>query len=275
MSAFLTFQGRRIEHRWIPGIGESGGTGPTLVFLHQGLGSTSSWRDYPDRLSAATGAPALVYSRLGHGGSDPMTGPRGLDYLHREALEVLPAVLDQMGITDPLLVGHSDGATIALIFAASSGRPLRGAIVEAPHSFIEPITLEGVREAAEETRAADLIERLRRHHRDPEPLFRAWTDTWLSPSFAAWNIEGLLPAIRCPLLLIQGENDEYGTPEQIHAVARQVRGPAETLLLPCCGHTPHRECEDLVLEAGASFIRGLSGGMAPPLGQGRVPEARL
>jgi pimeloyl-ACP methyl ester carboxylesterase len=252
MFVLRTNQNHRLDHRWIPGTDPSA---PTLVFLHQGLGSISTWRDFPDRVVAETGASALVYSRLGHGHSDPLTEPRGLDYLHREALEVLPSVLDQMGIDDPLLIGHSDGASIALIFAAASGWPLRGAIIEAPHIFVEPITLAGVRQMTETARTTDLLERLKRHHRSPEPLFRAWSDTWLEPSFAGWNIESLLPDIECPLLLIQGEDDEYGTPEQVHAIARQISASSQTLLLPGCGHTPHRDRAELVLKVQADFIR--------------------
>ncbi len=252
MSEPLTFQGRRLDHRWIEATAPDA---PTLVFLHEGLGSVGLWRDFPDRVCAATGSPALVYSRLGHGRSDPPSGPRDLGYLHHEALEVLPAVLDRFGIGAPILIGHSDGASIALIHAARSGRPVRGLVLEAPHSFVEPVTLAGIREAMEAARTTDLIERLDRHHDDARTLFHAWADIWLSPPFAGWTIEALLPAVRCPTLVIQGEGDEYGTPEQVHAITRQVSGPAEGMLLADCGHTPHRDQPQAVLDATAAFIR--------------------
>lgn len=250
----LTFKGRRLDYRWIEGTDP---TAPTLVFLHEGLGSISLWRDFPDQVAAATGAPTLIYSRLGHGRSDPPLAPRDLDYLHREALDVLPAVLAHFGIDSPILIGHSDGASIALIHAAAADRPVRGVIVEAPHSFVEPITLAGIRGAVEAARTTDLLQKLGRHHDDTEALFRAWSGVWLTPPFADWNIEDLLPKITCPTLVIQGEGDEYGTPRQVHAVTERVSGPAEGLLLPDCGHTPHRDQAEAVLNAIARFILGL------------------
>ncbi len=254
MSEPLTYQGHRLDHRWIDGTAPAA---PTLVFLHEGLGSIGLWRDFPERVAAATGAPTLVYSRLGHGRSDPFLYRRGMDYLHREALDVLPAVLDHFGIENPVLVGHSDGASIALIHAASSGRPVRGLVLEAPHSFVEPVTLAGIRDAVEAARTTDLLEKMGRHHNDAPALFSAWADTWLTPPFADWNIEALLPAILCPTLVIQGEADEYGTPEQVHAITRQASGPAEGLLLPDCRHTPHRDQPEAVLDATVRFIRSL------------------
>jgi len=209
-------------------------------------------------VATATGAPALIYSRLGHGRSDPPFGPRDLDYLHREALDVLPAVLDHFGIRNPILIGHSDGASIALIHAAASDRPVRGLVLEAPHSFVEPITLAGIRDAVETARTTDLLQKLGRHHDDAEALFGAWSGVWLTPPFADWNIEELLPAIRCPTLVIQGEGDEYGTPQQVHSITNQVSGPAQGLLLPDCGHTPHRDQADAVLNATVRFIQSVA-----------------
>jgi pimeloyl-ACP methyl ester carboxylesterase len=247
---------------------ELDGDAPALVFLHEGLGSVALWRDFPERVAAATGRRVFLYSRAGHGQSDLPDGPRTPRFMHEEALDVLPPLLAEHGIERPVLIGHSDGASIALIFAAASGRSLRGAVIEAPHCFVEPITLAGVREMTESAEATDLLERLKRHHRDPEPLFRAWSDTWLEPGFVDWNIEGLLPDIRCPLLLVQGEGDPYGTPEQIHAVA-----PTETLLLPDCGHTPHRDCAERVLKANTAFIRRTLAGAPLSYAQGRVADA--
>jgi pimeloyl-ACP methyl ester carboxylesterase len=248
---YLTASNHRLEYEMIPATDPSA---PTLVFLHEGLGSAGLWRDFPARLAAATGSAALVYSRYGYGRSDPLTGPRAIDYLHVEALESLPSVLDQLGIHEPILIGHSDGASIALIHAAAAKRPVRGIICEAPHVFVEEITLSGIRDAAEAWRTTDLTARLAKHHVDANKTFWGWNDTWLQPSFRHWNIEALLPSITCPTLVIQGIDDEYGTPAQVEAIAAQVGGPVETVLLPDCGHTPHRDQADEVLSRMAAFV---------------------
>lgn len=250
--SFFTLDGVRLEYRRIPAADP---TLPELVFLHEGLGSISLWRDFPDRLAAATGAGALIWSRRGYGRSDPQPGPFATGYLEREAVEILPRVLDHFAIERPLLIGHSDGGTIALLFAALAGRPLAGAVVEAAHVFVEGITLAGIRDAVAAWETTDLRARLGRHHADPDHTFRLWADVWLLPPFAAWNIEEHLPRITAPLLVIQGEDDEYGTPDQVHAIVRQSSGPADPLLLPACGHTPHRDKADDVLAAIAGFLR--------------------
>ncbi|HYG86619.1 MAG TPA: alpha/beta hydrolase [Azospirillum sp.] len=247
----FTYRNRRLETRWIPGDAAA----PTLVLLHEGLGSVSLWRDFPDRLAAATGAPVLVYSRLGYGRSDPAPEPFDMDFMHREALEVLPAVLDHFGIAEPILVGHSDGGSIALIHAGKSGRPVKALMLEAPHVFVEEETLVGIRAADQVWATTDLRERLGRHHTDPEHTFSLWRDIWLDPRFPQWNIEDVLPGITAPTLLIQGEEDEYGTPAQVKAVAAQVSGPAELLLLPNCKHSPHRDQLEAVLGAMADFVK--------------------
>lgn len=250
--SFFTLDGVRLEYRRIPAADP---TLPELVFLHEGLGSISLWRDFPDQLAAATGAGALIWSRRGYGRSDPQPGPFATGYLEREAVEILPRVLDHFAIERPLLIGHSDGGTIALLFAALAGRPLAGAVVEAAHVFVESITLAGIRDAVAAWETTDLRARLGRHHADPDHTFRLWADVWLSPPFAAWNIEQHLPRITAPLLVIQGEDDEYGTPDQVHAITRQSSGPADPLLLPACGHTPHRDKAGDVLAAMAGFLR--------------------
>ncbi|MGQ9365153.1 alpha/beta fold hydrolase [Azospirillum sp. ST 5-10] len=252
----MTFriQNRRLESRWIPGDAAA----PTLVFLHEGLGSVSLWRDFPDKVAAATGSPVLIYGRAGHGRSDPAEGTRGVDYQHREALEVLPQVLDHFMIRDPILIGHSDGGSIALIYAGGSGRPVRGLVLEAPHVFVEDVSITGIETAVEVWNASDLPERLSRHHDDAEGLFDAWSGIWLSPEFRSWNIEEYLPGITAPVLVIQGEDDEYGTLAQVDAIARQVSGPVETLVLPNCRHSPHRDQQPTVLRAAANFIRRIS-----------------
>jgi pimeloyl-ACP methyl ester carboxylesterase len=228
---------------------------PTLVLLHEGLGSIAQWRDFPQQLSMATGLAALVYDRVGHGGSDPLSAVRGAHYLHQEAEESLPALLEACGITVPLLVGHSDGGTIALLYAANFPERPGGVVTEAAHVFVEEVTLTGIRAAVEAYESGDLRGRLARHHGERTgPMFRGWSDTWLSPGFRHWNIEAALPHIRCPILAIQGEDDEYATPAQVHAIVARVSGRAEALLLPGCGHTPHHQARERVLREIARFV---------------------
>ncbi len=228
---------------------------PVLVFLHEGLGSIDQWKDFPARLCAATGSPGLVYDRWGFGGSQALDGPRDPGYLHHEARESLPAVLAACGVDDPLLVGHSDGGSIALLFAAAYPDRARAIVTEAAHVFVECVTLAGIRAAARAYRDTDLRERLGRYHGPKTDLvFNGWADTWLGPGFRDWNIEAELPRIRCPALVIQGEDDEYGTPAQVEAIARGVSGPVCTWMVPRCGHVPHRQAAQAVLESMARFI---------------------
>ena len=242
-----------LEYAW---IGPAPAAAPTIVFLHEGLGSTSMWRDFPAALATRTGCGALVYSRLGHGGSDPPGAARAIDFMHREAQDVLPAVIDHFGLADTILFGHSDGASIALIHAGARLRPLRALVLEAPHVFVEDRTIEGVTRMRDLYATSDLPGRLARYHgRNTERMFREWKEVWLLPEFRSWNIEACLAGIECPVLLIQGEDDEHGTLTQLDAVGRQVRGPVERLVLPRCGHSPHRDHPDAVLDASAGFIR--------------------
>lgn len=255
----FTVLDQRLEYRWIQGLDPAA---PPLVFLHEGLGSVSLWRDFPDRVAAATGCPALIYSRRGFGGSEPLTPPyrRPRDYLHHEALAVLPRVLDHFGLHRPILFGHSDGASIALIHAGGAGRPVAAAIVEAPHVVVEPETLTGIRAAQAAWHTTDLPQKLARHHHHAEATFRGWADTWLHPDFHDLDLRALLPGIRCPVLVIQGEDDEYGTGAQVDAVVRRVSGPADSLIIPQCGHSPHRERPAVVLDATLTFLdRQLAG----------------
>lgn len=252
---FLTAAGRRLEYRWIPAARPGA---PPLVFLHEGLGSIGQWRDFPDRLAAATGAGALIYSRYGFGRSEPLQEPRTAEYLHREALDALPEVLVDRGIERPVLVGHSDGATIALLHAADGRWPVRGLVLEAPHVFVEDVTINGIERARAEYEAGHLRDRLQSWHEDVDATFRGWADTWLQPGFRAWNIQRALPGIRCPTLVIQGEDDRYGTGTQVEAIRRGTSGPVEVLMLPACGHTPHAEQPDVVLAAMARFIGALA-----------------
>ncbi|NPU83997.1 MAG: alpha/beta hydrolase [Syntrophaceae bacterium] len=233
---------------------------PPLVFLHEGLGSIGQWRDFPETLCARTETAGFVYDRLGHGRSDPLPAPRTVRYLHEEALDVLPAVLDALALDRPVLVGHSDGGTIALLFAAEYPNRVRGVITEAAHVFVEEETLRGIREAVELYRTTDLRERMARYHGDKvDAVFSGWADTWLSAEFRHWNVESFLPRVSCPLLVIQGADDRYGTPGQVDAIVCQAADPAEALLLPDCGHIPHQQARDRVLEAMTRFIRSLPG----------------
>jgi pimeloyl-ACP methyl ester carboxylesterase len=249
----LEVLGRHLECRW---IGPPPGDAASIVFLHEGLGCVGMWRDFPERLASATGCGALVYSRMGYGGSDRIRGRRSFRYMHDEALEVLPAVLEHFKLEKSVLYGHSDGASIALIEAGARPRSVRALVVEAPHVFVEPVALEGIRRITADYETTRLKERLARYHgSNTDSMFRGWSDVWLSQEFRAWNIEEYLPAIERPVLVVQGEDDQYGTVKQVDAVLTQVSGPAESLLLPHCGHSPHSERPDEVLGAAARFIR--------------------
>ncbi|MCB9568227.1 MAG: alpha/beta hydrolase [Myxococcales bacterium] len=228
---------------------------PTLVFLHEGLGSIDLWRGVPDEVRAALGGPStLVYARHGHGASAPAALPRPASYMHHEADVVLPALLGRLEIDRPWLIGHSDGASIALLYAGA-GRPVRGLVCLAPHVFVEPESIAGIEAARERYASSDLEARMARYHADPRATFRGWNDVWLSAEFRAWNIEARLPAIQAPTLLIQGSADTYGTFAQLDAITRGVRGPASEVRVPGAGHSPHLDARAAVVEAIAGFIR--------------------
>jgi pimeloyl-ACP methyl ester carboxylesterase len=230
------------------------GAEPALVFLHEGLGSVALWRDFPARLAAATGRRALVYSRAGHGFSDLPPEPRRRRFMHDEALTVLPALLEQAGVVEPILVGHSDGGSIALIHA--SAHPVSGLVLLAPHVFVEDLSVASITEARETFETTDLGERMARYHRDPEATFRLWNDIWLAPEFRDWNIEDVLATVTAPTLLIQGEHDQYGTLAQIDAIERGVLGPVSRAVLDA-RHAPHLEAEEETLAAAVEFVQGL------------------
>ncbi|HUE10109.1 MAG TPA: alpha/beta hydrolase [Steroidobacteraceae bacterium] len=249
----LTFGERRIEYRFaLP----AAGGGIDIVMLHEGLGSTSLWRDFPERLAAATGSRTLVYSRLGYGRSTPLTEPRGVDYMHEEARIWLPAILERLDIRRPVLFGHSDGASISLIHAARPESRIAAVVALAPHVKVEDVTVRNIAEAKTAYAGTDLRQRLARHHADVDSAFWGWNRIWLSPEFRGWNIEALLPSIRCPVLAIQGEDDEYGTMEQIASIGRGVPD-ASLLALPACRHSPHRDQPEAVLDAAKAFIAAL------------------
>ena len=239
--------GHALEYSWIDG------REPALVFLHEGLGSILQWREFPESVARASGCRTLVYDRYGYGNSDVLLEDRvGMDFMHREALLFLPQVLQQSKIENPILVGHSDGASIALIYAGS--HPVRGVAVMAPHVFIEDVCVNSIAAANRTFETGDLPLRLGKYHRDARKTFHLWADAWLDPAFKKWNIEEYLPRIRCPLLAIQGEDDEYGTMAQLDAIARQAGGPCELLQLPDCGHSPHKDQPERVLDAVAGFV---------------------
>lgn len=254
---FVEAGGRRLEYRWVgPGPDQA----PTVVFLHEGLGSASLWRDFPARLAKATGCGAVAYSRAGYGKSDTIPLPRPIRFMHDEA-PVLGELLARLGIGEHVLFGHSDGASIALIHAGSGPAPgLRGVVLEAPHVFAEPHGLASIAAIREVYRTTGLRERLARHHgANTDTAFRGWNDVWLDPGFREWNLEEYLPSIRVPVLVVQGEDDEYGTWAQVDAIRRQSGGPVDVLRIPRCGHSPHREHPEAVLDAAAAFIRRVLG----------------
>lgn len=232
---------------------------PTLVFLHEGLGSAAQWRDFPAKVAAATGLGAIAYSRVGYGGSDPVTLPRPLDYMEREARTSLPSLLDERGIDAAILVGHSDGGSIAIVHTALDAarrKRVRAVVLEAPHVFVEDVAVASITEARVAFETGDLRARLARYHgANVDGAFRGWNDAWLDPGFRRWNIERFLPAITAPVLVLQGEDDAYGTRAQVDAIARQVSGHCEVRLLPRCGHAPHRDQEAATLEAIVQFLR--------------------
>ncbi|WP_139925479.1 alpha/beta fold hydrolase [Hymenobacter sp. DG01] len=236
---------------------------PWLVLLHDSLGSIRLWRDLPEQLATALGCHVLLYDRRGYGESAPLGPyPRTPAYLEEEA-QTIPAVLAACGITRAVLFGHSDGGTLALLAAATAPPALVAAVVIiGAHVFVEEETLRGIRAARQQYATTDLPQRLARYHgANTEGLFRAWTDTWLSPEFRAWNIEHYLPRVQCPVLVLQGAHDEYGTEAQVTAIASQVAGPAQAELLPGLRHTPHRQAPELVVSITASFLRAHLAGL--------------
>ena len=250
---FVAVQGRKLEVQRIAGSAR------TLVFLHEGLGSVAMWRDFPGKVAQATGCTAVVYSRYGYGQSEALRAPHGVDYMHREALESLPELLAKLEVSEPVLVGHSDGGSIALIHAAAH-REVAGVVAMAPHVFVEDLSVASIAEAKTAFQTTDLPQKLARYHADAAKTFRGWNDIWLHPDFRAWNIEDCLPKISCPVLAIQGFDDEYGTMAQLEAIARQAGGPVELLRLAGCRHSPHRDQPAVVIEAISRFVDRLDGG---------------
>ena len=228
---------------------------PCLIFLHEGLGCTALWRDFPARLCQRTGCPGLVYDRLGYGKSSPLRQRRTIHYLHEYALHELPRVIEALLPQQPfILIGHSDGGSISLIFGAEQSPYLQGIITEAAHVFVEQVSIEGIRQT-DEAFALGRLAGLRRYHGEKtEVLYNAWSATWQSPWFAAWNIEYLLPALAVPLLVLQGRDDQYGTEAQVQAIVAGVAAKATPVFLENCAHAPHQQTPERVLDLMASYI---------------------
>lgn len=242
----------RLEAAWV-GPPRDGGT--ELVFLHEGLGSITQWRDTPAAIASLSGRPALVFAREGHGRSSPVSVPRPLSYMHDEARR-LPRVLEAAGVRDPVLIGHSDGGSIALIASGAGWVAPRALALIAPHVFVEDLSVASIARAAEAYQTTDLRARLARHHADPDGAFWGWNRAWLDPAFRAWNIEAYLAGVRAPVLVVQGDADEYGTLAQVDAIERGCAGRVSRLVVPGAGHSPHRDAPAAVHEAIARFVAG-------------------
>lgn len=250
----LIADGRRLDWaQWGPAPDQQ----PTIVLLHEGLGCLGLWRDFPERLVQATGFGVMAYSRAGYGQSDPADLPRPIDYMTREAVTVLPQVLAATGFRRGILMGHSDGATIALEYAGRVFDPrVRGVVAMAPHTFTEPMGLAAIARARD-AYPGGLRDRMAKWHRDPDHTFRGWNDAWLNPAFAAWNVAEVIDYLRVPVLAIQGRQDEYGSLAQIAEIEGRSYAPVDTLILDDCRHAPHQDRADAVLAAVAEFCARL------------------
>ncbi|MGE5338643.1 MAG: alpha/beta fold hydrolase [Gemmatimonadota bacterium] len=250
--SFVAIGGHRIEYVRLASAHPRAGA-PPIVLLHEGLGSVAMWRDFPQRVADATGCEAIVYSRIGYGRSDPITEKRNVRYMHDEALHALPRLLDALGATAPILLGHSDGASIALIHAGGMRRDVTALILMAPHVMVEDISVASIAQAKVAYQTTNLREKLGKYHANVDSAFWGWNDIWLDPAFRAWNIEEYLPGIRCPVLAIQGEDDEYGTMEQVERIARQARD-VDVVKLADCRHSPHKDQPAAVIDAIGGFV---------------------
>jgi pimeloyl-ACP methyl ester carboxylesterase len=251
----LDLGGMRLEYRM---IGPRPDEAPTIVMLHEGLGCVGLWNDFPDRLAAATGAGVFVFSRAGYGQSSAVALPRPLTFMHEEAKDVLPRLLDAIGFRRGLLLGHSDGASIAAIYAGSvQDHRVRGLILIAPHFFTEDMGIAEIARAKEIYETTDLRGKLARWHADVDNAFRGWNDAWLDPDFRNWDITAELAYIRVPMLIVQGADDQYGTARQIEAAERECYCPVEVALLPGVRHSPHREAPEVLLKTTSEFANRL------------------
>jgi pimeloyl-ACP methyl ester carboxylesterase len=239
--------------------------------LHEGLGSIALWKDFPQRLALRTGCGVLAYSRYGHGDSDKLMEKRPVQFMHHEGEVVLPELLDKLGIRKPILLGHSDGGSISIIFTGKYPDAVRGLILEAPHVFVEDLSIASITQAKVAYETTDLASRLGRHHANVDATFWGWNDIWLDPDFRSWNIEEYVAAIRCPVLCIQGEADEYGTVAQVKAIEAAVPG-TEVVMLAECKHSPHRDQAEKTLESMAEFVAGLGDATVKVCGDEEEPQ---
>ena len=249
----LTVDGVTLETRW---VGPAPDVAPTIVMLHEGLGSVSQWRDIPEQLADSTGCGVFLYSRRGYGRSDPVPLPRPMTYMHDEALHTLPAALDAVGFTHGVLLGHSDGASIAAIYAGSrpDGR-VRGLVLIAPHFFVEPVALAGIAVARAAYEAGPLRDRLARYHGDNvDGAFWGWSRAWLDPTFAKWDIQDCLRRIRVPMLVVQGSDDQYATLAQVETAKSGSAAKVDVAVIPDARHAPHFEQPDATLSRITTFI---------------------
>jgi pimeloyl-ACP methyl ester carboxylesterase len=251
-SGFLDIAGQRLEYRM---IGRQPGEAPTLVMLHEGLGCVGMWGDFPDKLQQATGCGVFAYSRAGYGRSSPVRLPRPLSFMHAEARDTLPKLLDAIGFETGLLVGHSDGGSIATIYAGShQDHRIHGLVLIAPHFFVEDVTIAAIAGMRQVYDAGELRSRLARWHADVDATVRGWSDVWLKGDFKSWDLTGELGYIRVPILIVQGERDHYGTVAQIEAAQRDCYCPVEVVLLPDAKHVPQREAPEPTLKAISEFV---------------------
>ena len=239
-------------------IGPAPSEAPTIVMLHEGLGSAALWGDFPDRLQAATGMGVFVYSRAGYGASTPVTLPRPLDYMSREALDVLPVLLETIGFQRGVLLGHSDGASIAAIYAGAAGdHRVRGAALIAPHFIVEEISVASIAEIRKTYETTDLRSKLARWHQNVDNAFYGWNDAWLDPDFRRWDISDYLAYIRVPVAILQGADDQYGTIRQIEIAREECYCPVEVTVIAGGGHSPHRQVPELTLEIISEFTKNI------------------
>jgi pimeloyl-ACP methyl ester carboxylesterase len=252
-TGFLRINASDLEYRM---IGPSPADAPTIVMLHEGLGSAGLWGDFPEKLQAATGAGIFVYSRAGYGASTPATLPRPLDYMHLEALEVLPKLLDTIGFRRGLLLGHSDGASIAAIYAGGvADHRVRGVVMIAPHFVVEEISVSSIAEIKTAYESTDLKAKLARWHRDVDNAFYGWNGAWLDPKFRGWDISEYLAYIRVPVAILQGVDDQYGTIVQVEIAREECYCPVDVTIIPGAGHSPHREAPGATLDVISEFAR--------------------
>jgi pimeloyl-ACP methyl ester carboxylesterase len=268
--------GKRLETLW---IGPKQPNRATIVMLHEGLGSIALWKDFPERLAERSGCGVLVYSRYGHGNSDELMEKRPVDFMHHEGEVVLPELLAKLEIDRPILLGHSDGGSISIIFAGKYPEAARGLILEAPHVFVEELTVASIEQSKVTYQKTDLPAKLGRYHAHVDVTFWGWNDIWLDPDFRHWNIESYLAAIRCPVLCIQGEDDEYGTAVQVEAIKAQVP-QTEIMILPDCKHSPHRDQTEQTVDRMAAFIgetdcQGVASGLTRRDSTGVARQIRL